>query len=97
MTLQKHILFRLKVFSIVLLIFASGFYLKFLVSNDGIEILYFIIFGSVWLVMSALYLLIESFELKESKRKFNLITGISILVILTILVIQFMIGAAKVF
>ncbi|TRO66798.1 hypothetical protein [Christiangramia sabulilitoris] len=102
MTLGKHITHRFLIFGIILSILGVGFYLKYLLFNDGKEIFQFLIGAFIWLFLSGSFLLYESSELKQNlnnkkKRRFNLITGISIFTIIGILILQFIIGAAKVF
>jgi hypothetical protein len=85
---------RVGIFVIIILLLILGFYIKFLITKDGVEILQFALFGFIWLFMSASYLLFESSELKENlkdnnKRKFNLITGYSLFTILIIIFLQF--------
>ncbi|WP_298248377.1 hypothetical protein [uncultured Christiangramia sp.] len=102
MTLNKHISHRILIFGIILIIIAFGFYLKYQFYNDGTEFFQFIFSTIIWLILSASFLLFESSELKKNsidkkKRKFNLITGISIFIIIGIIIIQLIFGAAKAF
>lgn len=102
MTLQKHILSRVGIFAVVMLFLMLIFYIKFLITKEGVEIFQLVFFGFIWLIMSASYLLFEASDLRNNvnninKRKFNLITGYSLFVVLIILTLYIIRGAAYMF
>lgn len=102
MTLQKHILSRVGMFTIVMLLLMLLFYIKFLFTKDGVEIFQFALFGFIWLFMSASYLLFAASDLRENvnnknKRKFNLITGYSLFAVLILLTLYIIRGATYLF
>lgn len=98
MTIQKHILVRVGKFAIVLLLLALGIYIKSFFTHDGTEIIQFVVLGFIWIFLSALYLLLERSNLKDkNKRKFNLIIGYSLFLVLILLTLQFIRGATYAF